>query len=78
MGPNIAGALGSMTPVFAVLLAIVIVGERIHDPQLLALAAIDAGRAKTAHSIARSRCRGGSPPRARLAFISSLNWREPL
>ena len=43
MGPNIAGALGSMTPVFAVLLAIVILGERIRGPQLLALAAIVVG-----------------------------------
>jgi drug/metabolite transporter (DMT)-like permease len=43
MGPNIAGALSSMTPVFAVLLAIVILGERIRGPQLLALAAIVIG-----------------------------------
>ena len=43
MGPNIAGALSSMTPVFAVLLAIVILGERIRGPQLLALAAIVVG-----------------------------------
>ena len=43
MGPNIAGALSSMTPVFAVLLAIAILGERIRGPQLLALAAIVVG-----------------------------------
>jgi drug/metabolite transporter (DMT)-like permease len=43
MGPNIAGALSSMTPVLAVLLAIVILGERIRGPQLLALAAIVVG-----------------------------------
>jgi drug/metabolite transporter (DMT)-like permease len=43
MGPNIAGALSSMTPVFAVLLAIVILGERIRSPQLLGLAAIVVG-----------------------------------
>jgi drug/metabolite transporter (DMT)-like permease len=43
MGPNIAGALSSMTPVFAVPLAIVILGERIRGPQLLALAAIVVG-----------------------------------
>jgi drug/metabolite transporter (DMT)-like permease len=43
MGPNIAGALSSMTPVFAVLLAIVILGERLRGPQLLALAAIVIG-----------------------------------
>ena len=43
MGPNIAGALSSMTPVFAVLLAIVILGERVRGPQLLALAAIVVG-----------------------------------
>jgi drug/metabolite transporter (DMT)-like permease len=43
MGPNIAGALSSMAPVFAVLLAIVILGERIRGPQLLGLAAIVVG-----------------------------------
>jgi drug/metabolite transporter (DMT)-like permease len=43
MGPNIAGALSSMTPVFAVLLAITILGEAIRGPQLLALAAIVVG-----------------------------------
>jgi drug/metabolite transporter (DMT)-like permease len=43
LGANIAGALSSMTPVLAVLLAIVILGERIRGPQLLALAAIGVG-----------------------------------
>jgi len=43
MGPNIAGALSSLTPVFAVLLAIIILGERIRGPQLLGLAAIVVG-----------------------------------
>ena len=43
MGPNIAGALSSMTPVFAVLLAITILGERVRGPQLLGLAAIVVG-----------------------------------
>jgi drug/metabolite transporter (DMT)-like permease len=43
MGPNIAGALSSMTPVLAVLLAIVILGERVRGPQLLGLAAIVVG-----------------------------------
>ena len=43
LGPNIAGALSSMTPVLAVLLAIVILGERVRGPQLLGLAAIVAG-----------------------------------
>jgi drug/metabolite transporter (DMT)-like permease len=43
LGPNIAGALSSMTPVLAVLLAIVILGERIRGPQLLALTAIVVG-----------------------------------
>jgi drug/metabolite transporter (DMT)-like permease len=43
MGPNIAGALSSLTPVFAVLLAITILGEAIRGPQLLALAAIVVG-----------------------------------
>jgi drug/metabolite transporter (DMT)-like permease len=40
MGPNISGALSSMTPVFAVMLAILLLGERIRGPQLLGLAAI--------------------------------------
>jgi drug/metabolite transporter (DMT)-like permease len=43
MGPNIAGALSSMTPVLAVLLAIVILGERVRGPQLLGLVAIVVG-----------------------------------
>jgi drug/metabolite transporter (DMT)-like permease len=43
MGPNIAGALSSIAPVFAVLLAIVIFGERVRGPQLLGLAAIVVG-----------------------------------
>jgi drug/metabolite transporter (DMT)-like permease len=43
MGPNIAGALSSLTPVFAVILAIVILGERVRVPQLLALAALVVG-----------------------------------
>jgi drug/metabolite transporter (DMT)-like permease len=43
LGPNIAGALSSMTPVFAVILAIVILGERIRGHQLLALTAIVVG-----------------------------------
>ncbi len=43
MGPNIAGALSSMTPVLAVLIAIIVLGERVRGPQLLGLAAIVIG-----------------------------------
>jgi drug/metabolite transporter (DMT)-like permease len=43
MGPNIAGVLSSIAPVFAIVLAIVILGEHIRGPQLLALAAIVVG-----------------------------------
>jgi drug/metabolite transporter (DMT)-like permease len=43
MGPNIAGALSSLTPMFAVVLAIVILGERVRLPQLFALAALVIG-----------------------------------
>ena len=43
MGPNIAGALSSMTPVFAIVLAIAILGERIRGNQLLGLGAIVTG-----------------------------------
>jgi drug/metabolite transporter (DMT)-like permease len=43
MGPNIAGATSSIAPVFAIVLAIVILGEDIRGPQLLALAAIVVG-----------------------------------
>jgi multidrug transporter EmrE-like cation transporter len=43
LGPNIAGALSSMTPVLAVFLAIVMLGERIRGPQLFGLAAIVVG-----------------------------------
>src|SRR5215510_9514337 len=43
MGPNIAGALSSLSAVFAVMLAIVLLGERVRIPQLLALAALVIG-----------------------------------
>ena len=43
MGPNIAGALSSLTPVFAVMLAIVVLGERVRVPHLLGLAALVIG-----------------------------------
>jgi drug/metabolite transporter (DMT)-like permease len=43
MGPNIAGALSSMTPVLAVLLAIIVLGERVRGLQLLGLAALVIG-----------------------------------
>ncbi len=43
LGPNIAGTLSSLTPVFAILLAIVILDEPVRAPQLLALAAIVVG-----------------------------------
>jgi len=43
MGPNIAGALSSLTPVFAVVLAIVVLGEHIRVPQLLGLATLVIG-----------------------------------
>jgi drug/metabolite transporter (DMT)-like permease len=43
MGPNIAGALSSLTPIFAVVLAIVMLGEHILIPQLLGLAALVIG-----------------------------------
>ena len=43
MGPNIAGALSSIAPVFAIALAIAILGEHVRGPQLLAFAAIVAG-----------------------------------
>ena len=43
MGPNIAGALSSLTPVFAVFLAIVMLGERIRVPQLLGMASLVIG-----------------------------------
>jgi drug/metabolite transporter (DMT)-like permease len=43
MGPNIAGALSSIAPVFAIALAIAILDEHIRGPQLLALAAIVVG-----------------------------------
>ena len=43
MGPNIAGALSSLSAVFAVMLAIVLLGERVRIPQLLALAVLVIG-----------------------------------
>jgi len=43
MGPNIAGAVGGLSPVFAVLLALVLLGERLRILQLCGIAAIVAG-----------------------------------
>jgi drug/metabolite transporter (DMT)-like permease len=43
MGPNIAGAVGGLSPVFAVLLALLLLGEHLRILQLLGIAAIAAG-----------------------------------
>jgi drug/metabolite transporter (DMT)-like permease len=43
MGPNIAGAISGLAPVFAVLLALSLLGETIHLLQLLGITAIVAG-----------------------------------
>ena len=43
IGPNIAGAMGGLAPVFAVLLALLLLGERLRILLLFGLAAIVAG-----------------------------------
>lgn len=43
MGPNVAGALGGIAPVFAVLLAVMLLGEQLRLSQLFGIAAIVAG-----------------------------------
>jgi drug/metabolite transporter (DMT)-like permease len=43
IGPNIAGAVGGLAPVFAVLLALLLLGERLRILQLFGMAAIVAG-----------------------------------
>jgi drug/metabolite transporter (DMT)-like permease len=43
VGPNLAGAMGGLAPVFAILLALLLLGERLRILQLLAIAAIVAG-----------------------------------
>jgi drug/metabolite transporter (DMT)-like permease len=43
MGPNIAGAVSGLAPVFAVLLALTFLGETIRAPQISALVAIAGG-----------------------------------
>jgi drug/metabolite transporter (DMT)-like permease len=43
MGPNVAGAVSGMAPVFAVLLALAFLGETIRAPQIVGLAAIAGG-----------------------------------
>jgi drug/metabolite transporter (DMT)-like permease len=43
MGPNIAGAVGGLSPVFAVLLALLLLGEHLRVLQLFGIAAIVAG-----------------------------------
>jgi drug/metabolite transporter (DMT)-like permease len=47
MGPNIAGTLSSTTPLFAVLLAVLFLGETLSNTQVIALAAIVGGVAMT-------------------------------
>ena len=43
MGPNIAGAVSGLAPVFAVLLAVVLLGETLRAQQLFGIAAIVSG-----------------------------------
>src|SRR5215471_19839170 len=43
MGPNIAGAISGLAPVFAVLLALALLGESIHLLQFLGITAIVVG-----------------------------------
>lgn len=43
MGPNIAGAVGGLAPLFAVLLAVILLGEHLRFWQLCGIAAIAAG-----------------------------------
>jgi drug/metabolite transporter (DMT)-like permease len=43
IGPNIAGAMGGLAPVFAVLLAVLLLGERLRLPQMFGIMAIVAG-----------------------------------
>jgi drug/metabolite transporter (DMT)-like permease len=43
MGPNIAGTLGGLSPMFAVLLAVMLLGEQLRFLQLSGIAAIAAG-----------------------------------
>jgi uncharacterized membrane protein len=43
MGPNIAGAISGLAPIFAVLLALALLGESIHLLQFLGITAIVAG-----------------------------------
>ncbi len=43
MGPNIAGAVGGLSPLFAVLLAVMLLGEHLRFLQLSGIAAIAAG-----------------------------------
>jgi drug/metabolite transporter (DMT)-like permease len=43
MGPNIAGAISGLAPVFAVLLALMLLGETLRVPQVFGIAAIVGG-----------------------------------
>jgi drug/metabolite transporter (DMT)-like permease len=43
MGPNIAGAVGGLSPVFSVLLAVSLLGEHLRIPQIFGIAAIVVG-----------------------------------
>ena len=47
MGPNFAGAVSSITPLFAVLLAVLLLGETLSNVRVFAIAAIVCGVAMT-------------------------------
>ena len=59
MGPNVAGAIGNVTPLFAVLFAVMVLGEALHLPQAIGVAVIMAGVMLL--SVDRSRATGDWP-----------------
>jgi drug/metabolite transporter (DMT)-like permease len=91
MGPNLTGAVGNTTPLFAVLLAVVVLGEALGALQGLGIAVIVAG--VTLLSLDRSRAggrwplwvlvlpiaaaavRGAAPPAIKLGLAA---WNDPL
>jgi drug/metabolite transporter (DMT)-like permease len=91
MGPNLTGAVGNTTPLFAVLLAVVVLGEALGALQGLGIAVIVAGvtllsldRARAggrwplwvlALPIAAAVVRGAAPPAIKLGLAA---WNDPL
>jgi drug/metabolite transporter (DMT)-like permease len=90
MGPNVAGAAGNTAPLFAVLFAVIVLGEALHAVQAAGIAVIVGGvmllsvgrMAAVGHwvpwvlalPLAAAIVRGAAPPAVKLGLVS---WPDP-